>query len=179
MAKRRTPANKRKAVNKKIPSASVRGSARTTSQAHSRATESAQTNRAEVRPNLPTESFRIEGKRSRYTTIIGSVIIIGIISIYLYVGLLLKLRNFYTLLFIIPLYTYVFGDLIRWLWSGIRSVEVDSSGLRIVRSSRQAIQSISTREIGSIRVSSSLDGPVVDVLLHGATAKKFLWMYVL
>jgi hypothetical protein len=93
------------------------------------------------------------------------------------VDILLKLRNFYTLLFVVPLYAYVFGDLIRWVWSGIRAVELDSTTLKIFRSSRQPVQSVAISEIGSVRITTSFDGPAVEILLHGATTKKLLWVY--
>jgi hypothetical protein len=178
MTKRRLPAQKRKPVKNRSRLVSARGSGNSSAprirNAH---VQDSQRDQTESSPSPQAKFFRIEGKPTRYRFMAGMIILIGIFSIYFYVDVLLLLRNFYTLLFVIPLYVYVFGGLIVWVWSGVRAVEVDPSGLRIIRSSRQPVKFIGINEIGSIRVTSTLDGKMVDILLHGATSRKFLWMY--
>ena len=178
MKKRRSPIRKTKSIKNTSRSTPVRGSRRSSApRARNVQVQTTQKDQVKVSPTPQAQVFRIEGKPSRYRLIIGMVVLIGIISIYFYAEVLLRLRNFYTLLFVIPLYAYVVGDLIVWIWSGVRAVEVDSSGLKIIRSSRQPVRFIGINEIASIRVTSTLDGKIVDILLHGATSRKFLWMY--
>jgi hypothetical protein len=121
--------------------------------------------------------YRLNSNRSRYALNIALVFILGATSVYFYVNILVTLRNFYTLLFVIPLYGYLFGVPILWLWHGVRAVEIDSSGLKIVRTAHQPVMHIAFNDITGIRATSSIDGKTVDILLHGATAKKFLWIY--
>lgn len=113
----------------------------------------------------------------RTFTITSVVAAVGIISVYFYVNILLELHNYLTLIFVIPLYGYVFGDLLNWYWRGVRNVEIDASGLTVTRSHRQPPMKIRTHEIVSLRLSKNLDGRTVDILLRGATSRKFLWMY--
>ncbi len=178
MAKRRLPAKKEKPATSNSRQDSSKGNIRSPeAQIRKTQIDRSQRSQKESLPVSQSQSFRIESNANRSSIIMGSVVLFGASSIYFYVDILLKLRNFYTLLFVVPLYVYVFGDLIKWVWSGIRAVEVDASGVKIVRSSRQPVQFVGINEIGSIRVTSSLDGPAVDILLHGASTKTFLWMY--
>ncbi len=118
----------------------------------------------------------MESKPKRYLTIAAAVIILGLTSLYFYIDILLKMQNFYTLILVIPLYGYIFGDLFLWLRTGVRSLEIDSNGLKVTSPNQPAARNISKSEIGSVRVSSTVDGKTVYILLHGATSSKFLWM---
>jgi len=129
-------------------------------------------------PATHTEQFRIDYKPRKLLLMGTGTLLFGVISIYFYINILLELHNYYTLIFVVPLYGYVFGDLILWVINGIRTVEVSSSGFKIVRSNSKAPTQISLSDIGSIRVTPSLDGKSVNILLHGARSKKFLWMDV-
>jgi len=105
-----------------------------------------------------------------------SVILLGLLSIYFYVDILAKVHNYYTLVFVVPLYGYVFGDLFIWVMTGVRSVEMDAAELRLGLPGGRPIRRVGFSEIGSIRVASSLDGKIVHILLHGAKVSKVLWM---
>lgn len=106
----------------------------------------------------------------------AGTLLFGIISIYFYVDILLELHNYYTLIFVVPLYGYVFGDLIRWSVRGVRAVEVTSGGINVVRRGNKMPSRIDLADIGSIQVTRSLDGKTVTILLHGARSRRFLWM---
>lgn len=177
MKKRNSSTNKRKPVSRKQRSVSVRGSRRSFSphaqKPESLAVQAGQTGESQV---SAAPSFKLESKPRRYRLMMGTVIVLGITSIYFYVDILLKLHNYYTLLFVIPLYGYVFGDLVLWARSGVRSLELDSAGLRIVLPDPRPVRRVALSEIGSVRISSSLDGKIVHILLHGAKVSKFLWM---
>ncbi len=110
--------------------------------------------------------------------IAGFIIAFGLLSIYFYIGILSSLHDYYTLVFVVPLYAYVFGDLIIWLRSGIRAVAIDSSGLNIVRTSRQPERRIDRHEMKSVRITSSIDGKMADIVLQGGSVRKFLWMNI-
>jgi hypothetical protein len=121
-------------------------------------------------------TFRMDSRPKRYIPIAAIVIILGITSLYLYVGILLRLHNYYTLIFVVPLYGYIFADLFMWLRAGVRSLEMDSTGLRVTVPNQSAVRHIGKNEIGSVRISSTVDGKTVYILLHGAKTSKFLWM---
>lgn len=123
-------------------------------------------------------AFRIESNRNRSIAIGAFVVLFGLLSIYFYVGILSTLHNYYTLILVIPLYGYVFGDLALWWRSGVRALAIDSSGLNIVRTSRLPERRIDRHEIKNIRISTSFDGKSADLILHGGSSRKVLWMYL-
>jgi hypothetical protein len=178
MKKRNESNRKRTPVRKRRQSGPQRSRHGRTAPAQQNFVESKTERVPQERDSVPqVPAFRINSDRKRYLTITGVVLIGGVLSMYFYINILLTLRNFYTLLFVIPLYGYVFGDLLLWMWSGVRAVEMDSSGLTIIRSFRQTVQRLAFKEISALRVTSSIDGKTVDLLLRGATSRKFLWMY--
>ncbi len=121
-------------------------------------------------------TFRMESKRKRYVPFAAIVIILGITSLYFYLDILLRLHNYYTLILVIPLYGYIFGDLFLWLRTGVRSLEMNSDELRVTTPNQPAVRRIGKNEIGSIRVSTTIDGKTVYILLHGARVSRVLWM---
>ncbi|HEY6951841.1 MAG TPA: hypothetical protein VI758_05505 [Bacteroidota bacterium] len=122
------------------------------------------------------QSFRMETRDKRVMLMMTAIVVFGLLSIYFYIDILVKLRNYYTLILVIPLYGYVFGDLIAWLWRGIRVVELNATGFTIIRRNMGLTTHIGLAEVGSVRVTKSVDGKAVNILLHGAQARKFLWM---
>ena len=135
------------------------------------------TDHVQSETGVPASSlFRMDSKPKRYIPIMTTVIALGITSLYLYFEILLKLHNYYTLILVIPLYGYIFGDLIVWMRTGIRSLEIESGELRLTLPNGQPVKRIGKNEIGSVRITSTIDGRTVYILLHGATASKFLWM---
>lgn len=120
--------------------------------------------------------FRMESKPKRYVPIMAIVIALCITSLYFYFDILLKLHNYYTLILVFPLYGYILGDLFLWLRNGVRSLEMDAGELRLTLPNGQPMKRIGKNEIGSVRITSTIDGRTVFILLHGATVSRFLWM---
>lgn len=127
-------------------------------------------------PAVQLEPFRIENKIKKIAWMGTGTVLFGVLSIYFYIDILRELQNYYTLIFVIPIYAYVFGDVVLWFTRGVRAVEVTSSGLNIVSPGNKLPSHVALSDIGSVRVTRSFDGKTINILLHGAQLKRFLWM---
>lgn len=175
MKKKRSTARRRKPVSRNVQSVSEGRSNRSPGR-RSITVQNAPKDQSAGSHSHEAQTFKMESKVTRVMFIMAGVFVFGVISIYFYVDILLKLRNFYTLFLVVPLYGYIFGDLLMWLWRGIRIVELNSSGFNITRRKTQSVTHIGLNEVGSVRVMQSIDGKTVNILLHGARSRKFLWM---
>lgn len=127
--------------------------------------------------NIPhIDIFRLESKTGRYALLYTVGLVFGVISLYFYVDIILRLKNYYTLVLVIPLYAILFGESTAWLRRGIRIVEIDSSGLTIHRARDQEPTRIEIHQMGDVQIGRSMDGTVVTILLKGASSRRFLWM---
>jgi hypothetical protein len=98
---------------------------------------------------------------------------IGVVLTYLLVAMLRQTGHYLLLLLLIPLYVYVFWDLVLWLRRGIRAVEMDSTGLSITRAGGQSPVRIDSHQITAVYVSKSLDRITVNILLQGSRVTMF------
>ena len=121
-----------------------------------------------------TGTFRLESNPGRVKWFFASLFFFGITSLYFYVSVMLKLNNYYSLLLAIPFYGYICGQAYVWIREGIRAVEANPTAITIFRPRDPAPTVIPVSEIGSIRVTHTLDGLSVLILLHGATSTRTL-----
>ncbi len=177
MKKRRSNAKARRAVPRKSRPVSARRTRRTSVANGSKQPPRESTAVGPATPPVPqTNAFRMESRPGRYWSITGVILVVGAISIYFYGEILVHMHNYYTLVLVVPLYAYIFGDLIHWLATGVRAVELESDGVNVVLPGNRPAKRIHVGEMGSVRISSTLDGKTVYILLHGATSRRFLWM---
>ncbi len=178
MKKRLPSTRKQKTPNKKSRSAlrrsSPKGSAGPSQSAERPHTPAGRELTAPVTPAATL--FRLDSRPKRYISIAALVVVLGAASLYFYIDILLKLHNYYTLILVVPMYGYIFGDLFMWLRAGVRSLEIDGDEIRVTIPNQPSVRCIGKSEIGSVRVSSTIDGKTVHILLHGAKSSKFLWM---
>lgn len=120
------------------------------------------------------DTFKMEGTLKRFLLLYSGAFIIGAFLTYVYVIMLMRIGHMILLILALPLYVYVFSDLLLWVRSGVRSVEVDSSGLTIHRSNDRSPARIQADQITGVYVSRFLDRTTVHIVLRGGTAKVYL-----
>jgi len=120
------------------------------------------------------ESFRMEGSLKRYLLVYSGAIVIGVILTYIYVMMLVRTGHLILLILAIPLFAYVFNDLLLWLRKGVRAVELDSSGMTVYRKNAQAPERIKSDQLTGVYVSRFLDRTTVNIVLRGGTVRRFL-----
>jgi hypothetical protein len=123
-----------------------------------------------------TESdvFRMEGTLNRFLLVYSGAFIIGVVLTYIYVRMLIGTGYLILTILAVPLFAYVFGDLFVWMKRGVRSVEVDSSGLTIHRMNTQSPSRVEADEVTGVYVSKFLDRTTVNIVLRGGTVKRFM-----
>lgn len=119
-------------------------------------------------------SLRMVGTVKRALWVYAGPFTIGVVLTYIYVVMVLRTGHLILFLLLIPLYVYAFADLILWLRSGIRIVEMDATGITLYRQSDQTPKRIDTNQITAVHVSRSLDRITVNILLRGASVTTFL-----
>jgi len=120
------------------------------------------------------DKFTMEGALKRFLVTYAGAIAIGIVLTYLYVMMLVRTGHLVMVLLVVPLYAYIFADMVLWMRKGIRSVEVDSSGLTIHRINDGTPARIEADQITGVYVSRFLDRTTVNIVLKGGTVKTFL-----
>jgi hypothetical protein len=119
--------------------------------------------------------FRMEGSLKRILIVYAGAFFLGLVFLYFYVTIMMRVGNYTTLILVIPLYAYVFRDLVVWMRNGIRIVEIDPGGMSIVRRLQRSQSRIDVHEISAVHVSRMLDRTVVKILLPGSTVGRWLW----
>jgi hypothetical protein len=120
------------------------------------------------------ESFKMVGSVKRALWVYAGPFTIGVVLTYIFVAMLKGTGHYLLLLWLIPLYVYVFWDLVLWLMRGVRAVEMDSTGLSITRAGNQSPVRINSNQITAVYVSRSLDRTTVNILLQGSRVTTFL-----
>jgi len=118
----------------------------------------------------------MEGSLKRFLTTYAGAFAIGVVLTYLFLTLLIRAGHPVYVLVVLPLFFYVFMDLVVWLNRGVRSIEVTPGGLT-ARLARQAqSMRVERNEISGVYVSRFLDRTTVTILLRGATVRTLLGM---
>jgi hypothetical protein len=120
----------------------------------------------------------MEGSVKRVLWVYTGPFVIGVVLTYIFVAMLRGTTHYFLLLLLIPLYVYVFWDMVLWLMRGVRSVELDAGGMIITRARNQIPVRINSDQITAVYVSKSLDRSTVNVLLQGCrvtTVLGFRW----
>ena len=76
--------------------------------------------------------FRMEGTWQRILGVYSGPFTIGMVLGYIFVRMLPMTRQYWLVFLLIPLFGYVFADLVLWLWRGVRLVELDDMVVGIV-----------------------------------------------
>jgi hypothetical protein len=129
--------------------------------------------RQEAKMTQP-EILKMEGSLKRYLLIYSGAFVLGAILTYIFAMMLMRTGHLIYLLLVLPLFAYVFNDLVLWLRKGVRSAELDTSGLTIHQRNAAAPTRIEADQITGIYVSRFLDRTTVNIVLKGGTVKTFL-----
>lgn len=116
----------------------------------------------------------MEGTPRRYLIAYAGAFLIGVVMTYVYALMLARTGHLVYVIVVVPLFAYVFSDLLIWLRRGVRTVEMDSTGfsVRLVRD--QQPTHIDANQVTGVYVSRFLDRTTVNILLRGATVRRFL-----
>jgi hypothetical protein len=120
------------------------------------------------------ETLKMEGSLKRYLLIYSGSFVIGAILTYIFATMLMRTGHLIYLLLVLPLFAYVFNDLLLWLRRGVRSVELDASGLTIHQRKAGTATRVQADQITGVYVSRFLDRTTVNIVLKGGTVKTFL-----
>jgi hypothetical protein len=121
-----------------------------------------------------SEVFRMDGTLKRLLLVYSGAFVIGAVLTYIYVIMLVKMGHLILLILAVPLYIYVFSDLFLWMRKGVRSVEIDSSGLIVYRMNAQTPDRLEADQVTGVYVSRFLDRTTINIVLRGGTVKSFL-----
>jgi len=131
----------------------------------------------ESRPT-PLDTFKMEASLKRFLITYSGAFTIGVVLTFVFANILMKSRHLIFVLVVVPLFAYVFNDLFSWLRRGVRSLEMDSTGLKIHFVRKPEATRIEASDVTAVYSSRFLDRTTVNILLKGATARRFLGIRV-
>ncbi len=121
-----------------------------------------------------SDSFRMVGTAKRALWVYAGPFCIGLVLTYMYAAMALRTGHLMLLWLPVPLYAYIFADLVLWLVRGVRLVELDPTGINLYRNRKQSPIHVDPNQITGVYVSRSLDRTTVNILLRGASVATFL-----
>ena len=120
------------------------------------------------------DTFTMVGTLKRFLLINSGAFVIGAVLTYIYVIMLIRTGHLILLILAVPLYIYTFSDLLLWVRNGVQSIEIDPSGLTILRRNDRTSARIEANQIADVYVSRFLDRTTIQIVLRGCTVKRIM-----